>query len=314
MFYMIWYIKYFLLFLLASAVSHAALNTEISTTEILDLTNTADSNGYGNVGYKYYISTYEVTRGEYAIYLNQAGKNTMLYSSVSEIEVTGSQGSYTYTAIGKDRPITRVSLMQAMRYANWLTNIKTDAASTNINTGMYDTNAGGFTTNNSSARNQTAFDNGGVALANLNEWYKAAYHVKGTTNTYTDYATNSNSIATADALYNFGNGGETKDVDAYNKASSHGTYGQNGNANEWVDENRPDNPQGMVMGGGVSTPESELKRGFLGEFVTTNATGRNGIRLVSKETILMPEPSTYALIFGGLALVICITRRRLNRR
>ena len=52
----------------------AASAITIDTVLVGDAANTADSTGYGAVGYDYHIGTYEVTNSQYAAFLNAKAK------------------------------------------------------------------------------------------------------------------------------------------------------------------------------------------------------------------------------------------------
>ena len=162
--------------------------------------NAADpATGIGRVTESYMIGKYEVTIGEYVVFLNAVAKTDPhgLYdpainsAAVSAgISRTGANGNFTYQAIGPNgavtpsgaddtanRPITLVSWFDAARFANWMANgqpVGTQTASTTEN-GAYDlTNAV-----TPPARNEINPNTGTTPsffLPTEDQWYKAAYY------------------------------------------------------------------------------------------------------------------------------------------
>ena len=295
-----------------AATASAAINIE--TSYVGDAGNANDSTGYGGVSYGYHVGTYEVTNSQYAAFLNakaSTDNNNLYNTNMSSYGITraGSSGSYTYTVntgFG-DKPVNYVSFWDAARFTNWLT-------SGNTEVGVY--NLGGVTSpsNATITRDETAWANGGVAVASENEWYKAAYYqpvgAGGDADSYWLYPTASNSITTADA--NYGNSvGTLTDVGTYSgDASYYGTFDQGGNVWEWNDAI-------------VSTTNRGLRAGAFdsnGDFLQSSFRGNDGAALEYdvvgfrvSSLALIPEPSTYAAIFGSLALAIAIVRRKGRR-
>jgi formylglycine-generating enzyme required for sulfatase activity len=211
-------------------VTPALAAVNIAWVPVGNAGNTADSTGYGSVGYAYNIGKYEVTNAQYADFLNAMGSSNSygIYNSSMAsygIAQTGSSGSYTYNVTGglENRPVVFVSWYDAARFANWLGNgqgsgsMETGAYTLSGNTGIITVNPGAT-----------------VYIPSEDEWYKAAYYNDGTS-TYSRFPNGQNSITTADANYN-NSVGHSTDVGSYGgDPSSYGTFDQGGNVWEWND-------------------------------------------------------------------------------
>ena len=160
--------------------------------------NAADSTGYGGVPYRYRISTYEVTAGQYTEFLNAVAAtdtyglyNASMWSDTQgcKIQRSGSSGSYSYSVAADraDRPVNYVSWYDTLRFSNWLHNGQ-PAGFQNASTtedGAYDMSLGSSVVRKAGAQ---------VWLPSEDEWYKAAYHKNdGVTDNYFDYPTSSDS-------------------------------------------------------------------------------------------------------------------------
>src|SRR4030095_14984791 len=95
--------------------------------------NLADQTGFGAVSYTYLIGTYEVTNSQYAEFLDAKAASSDPFSLYNTemgdglfggITRTGGSGSYVYSPISgrADMPVNYVSLIDALRFANWLSN------------------------------------------------------------------------------------------------------------------------------------------------------------------------------------------------
>ena len=185
-------------------------STILSTYELVNIDssgNTPDNiTGFGNVNYEYYIGKYNVTIGQYCDFLNAIAKTDTysLYKSdmaldlnIAGINRSGVSGSYVYSVINNlgvssNRPITYITTIDVIRYANWLTNGQTiDASSTEI--GSY--NIVIDSSNNYSITKIEDPSKNMYYLPTENEWYKAAYYSPNYNNTGTPgyylYATQS---------------------------------------------------------------------------------------------------------------------------
>jgi Uncharacterized conserved protein len=285
---------------------------KIDTRFVGDAGNAADTGGTvgaGAVAYDYYIGTTEVTAGQYTAFLNAMAStndvnglyNTNMYSNANGcgIQRTGNAtDGYTYTATkGDNMPVNFVSVYDAMRFCNWLT-------SGNTETGVYVfTGANDITL---VTRNDAAWQAGGIAIASLDEWYKAAFYQGN--GTYSMYANGTNTPNPADANYLDTGIGTITDVD-FGAASHYGTYGQNGNVWEWIDTVTGSVTDIYLRGGDFDSAASALRASTNSLYTAADESYGFGFRVSSLSPI--PEPSTYAAIFGALALAVAAYRKRL---
>ena len=300
---------------------HAAYQMDIATTFIDGKGNAADTRtteeggtvGRGEVSYDYYIGTTEVTASQYATFLNAVAStsdayglyNTEMYDHISGCgiqQITNGDGSFSYAATkGDNMPVNFVSVYDAMRFCNWVTSGYTEV-------GVYMLNG---TTNDISliVRNDVAWQAGGVAIASLDEWYKAAFYDKSTGN-YSTYANGSDTVPVAGTEVNVDNSvGDITDVRAYEgiTASFYGVLDMNGNVWEWSDTVASESNvyrRGGTFSGGPAT----LAASFDHDLAAVHEYATLGFRVSSLNPI--PEPSTYAAIFGALALAVAAYRRR----
>lgn len=181
-------------------------NTPVTNfVRIGDLGNAPDTNNFGSINYDYQIGKYEVTVAEYIEFLNAVASiidSQGLYDSRMPINrvFNSATNRYTYTTknlvAGNDSyaisqlPITWVSYMDAIRYANWLHNGKP----TNVIQNGSSTEDGSYAIapiNSAPVRKSGAT----FVLPNRNEWYKAAYYKGGSNNSgYYKFATQSDKL------------------------------------------------------------------------------------------------------------------------
>ena len=155
-------------------------------------------------------------------------------------------------------------------------------------------------------RNDAAWQAGGIAIASLDEWYKVAFYQGN--GTYSTYANGTNTAPTADeANYNISGIGTITDVD-FGVASHYGTYGQNGNVWEWTDTVTGSATNVYRRGGFFASTVPSLGASNNNGYTAAYEYYDYGFRVSSLEPI--PEPSTYAAIFGALALAVAVYRRR----
>ena len=232
----------------------------IETVHVGDPGNAADTRyetpGYGSVGYTYDIGKYEVTAGQYTVFLNNKGGvdtyglyNTDMSHTGYGSGITRSGGgtvgnTYTYSVAADfvNRPVNYVSYWDSCRFTNWLHN---GQGSGDTETGAYTLTPTGIT-DNTVTRNA----NWKWAVTSEDEWYKAAYYKGGSTNAgYFDYPTSSDAVPGRDmadasgnnANYGTGSGPYPIDSGKYttaggefqNSASPYGTFDQGGNVWEW---------------------------------------------------------------------------------
>ncbi len=296
---------------LGASVAFATIT--IPTVPIGNPDNAADpTTGFGSVAYTYNIGQTEVTNAQYAAFLNAvaATDTNGLYDTemaFDNITRSGSQGSYTYTAISglADHPVGYVSFWDATRFANWLHNGQPtgqqDASTTED--GAYTLTPGGINAN-------TITRNSGWewAVTSEDEWYKAAYHqpasLGGDADNYWLYPTSSNTITTAQANYENAIGNNITPVGSY-AANFYGTFDMGGNVSEWNDAIVLGSSRG-IRGGSFGDLSNSLRADFRNFDAPKSGVGLNiGFRVVQ-----VPGPGSVAvLVIGGLAAA---RRRRSN--
>jgi formylglycine-generating enzyme required for sulfatase activity len=253
--------------------------------------NTADTTGYGAVGYNYQISATEVTIAEFSAFTNATG--------VGGNENYWNDGTRT---VGTAAPSSKVSLYEAMKYCNYIT-------SGNINNGLYEDKGGGVW---GAKMDRAAVMAGSVkyfAVPTEDEWYKAAYYKPVNDGSYSLYANgtaNSPTHGTTDGwnYYNSGyvNGAPNYTWTAgYGGTEQNGTYDMMGNVGEWMEAS-----SGVIRGGGYN-PDSEniLSSSYRGSISPANESYRVGFRVVA-----IPEPASAMLVFFGAGIGMAIHRAR----
>ena len=288
----------------------ASYKMDIDTVRVGNAGNAADMGGTvgrGSVGYEYNIGTTGVTAGQYTAFLNAVASTSDTFGLYNTnmatdargcgIQATTVGGVTTYTATkGDNMPVNFVSVYDAMRFCNWVTTGNTE-------TGVYILN-GAVNDISLVVRNDAAWQAGGIAITSLDEWYKAAFY-NGSTGQYSTYANGLNTITTSEA--NFDNSvGTITDVFAYGTTSSYGILDMNGNVYEWTDTVTGSY---VYMRGGYSASAAiHLVASYSNVSAAASENHFNGFRVSSLNPI--PEPSTYAAIFGGLALAVAAYRKR----
>jgi sulfatase modifying factor 1 len=285
----------------AALITSASASVTIDWVTVGNAGNSADTTGYGAVGYSYQIGKYEVTNAQYGAFLNAtaATDTYALYNaSMSSYGITqsGSSGSYTYSVTGAlaNRPVVYVSWFDAARFANWMMNGQ----------GSGSTETGAYTLNGATSGIITANAGAQVYIPTEDEWYKAAYY-NGSTSTYSLYPNGQNSITTADANYNY-SVGFSKNVGTYGgDASSYGTFDQGGNVWEWNDA-ESGSSRGL-RGGSLSSTDSVLASSGRTSGDPSNSGSALGFRLAS-DVNFVPEPSS--LVLTILASGVMLIRRK----
>lgn len=317
--------------------SYADLSIHMSP--VGNIGNAADPfTGYGSVGYHYSIGTYEVTRGQYVTFLNNVAAsdpyhlwNAFMGTVEGGITRSGSEGSYTYSTMAgnENKALSSVTFWSAARFTNWLTTGDTE-------TGAYNLGGIAIPDNASISRDTNAWINGAFAIADENEWYKAAYYdptLNAGAGGYWLYPTQSNDIPSNEVVDpdpgNNANYFESIllkpsnpvfEVGTYeNSDSYYGTFDQGGNEREWVEDpyfwydiqnDAWVNVGRVGRGGGHNDSYQQM------ESTTRSAHGTYNLALGTfriTQLTSVPEPSTYALIFGALALGITCIRRHLRK-
>ena len=232
--------------------------------------------GYGDVPYPYRIGTHEVTNSEYAAFLNAVAAsdpNGLFNTGMSAgfnggINRSGSAGSYTYAPkIGfENKPVNYVTFYDAARFCNWLHNAQPvgpqgpdtteDGAYTLLGTNvMAPGNGDGIGRNN----------NWLWAIPSEDEWHKAAYNGPG--NTWTTFATQSNSVPGAKAPPGGVNSANYNNAvpllttaGAYTQTLSYwGVRQMNGNVSEWNQGNYfTGSLYRRIRGGGFDQEDNSL--------------------------------------------------------
>jgi formylglycine-generating enzyme len=311
------------------AATASADSVWLDKARIVDEGNAADTTGYGEVDYTYNIGKYEVTAGQYTVFLNAVAANDTysLYntnmantSTGSGISRSGSAGSYTYLVNSSfiNRPVNYVSFWSAARFANWLENGQQGAGTTEY--GTY--SLGGVTnpTNSSVTRNAGhAF-----AVTNENEWYKAAYYdpnKNGTGNGgYWLYPTQSNNAPGQDLADTLGNNANystapfTYPIDGTNVTtlarefensdSAYGTFDQAGNVAEW-NESITGSNRG-IRGGGY-----DQNYPYLVNYNRYNSPANVGLSDIGFRITELPEPASLTIL--AIGAVGMLARRNMRR-
>ncbi len=148
----------------------------MDTVAVGNAGNTADTTGYGAVGYSYLIGKYEVTNSQYAEFLNNVATVSdpfSLYNSGMDTDVvggitqSGTPGAFSYSTKPNmgNKPVTFISWFDAARFVNWMSNGQ----------GGADTETGAYTITGGTA---SAAHSPGAQywLPTIDEWYKAAYY------------------------------------------------------------------------------------------------------------------------------------------
>lgn len=314
--------------LCAVSVSSAKDWLGANNTQFVEVGNAGNSayseTGFGSVGYKYSIGKYEVSNAQYAKFMSAVGSNTVnikgtdvklfggfdassSYSKFSLIEQSADGKSFSATSGKENYAANFISAFGAAMYCNWLTNGASETATMDdLLTGAYDFNKFGASID--VFREENINGNGTYRLPTADEWVKAAYY-NPDTDSYTLYAVG-DTISADMANYNNRNGG-TASVKQYEMYPSYyGTLNQTGNAIEYVLIINESDRIGTLGGGFYSTAYGVKSTANVVYLVPDNLTGRaNGFRLAYSAPSI-PEPSTYAMMLGALALGFAAYRRR----
>ena len=283
---------------IAALITSASASVTMDWVTVGNAGNTADISGYGAVGYEYKIGKYEVTNAQYGAFLNAKGQsnaNNIYNSNMSIYGITqsGSSGNYTYSVTGAlaNRPVGYVSWFDAARFANWLANGQ----------GNGDTETGAYTLTGTMSGVILANASASVYIPSIDQWYKAAYYDQAKnsgTGGYWLYATQSNSISTADA--NFLSSGSSNVGSFQNSESPYGTFDQSGNVHEWndlvLDVDRR-GVQGGAYGNLLDIDLASTSRGALNPSIEYEWLG---FRVAA-----VPEPTSIVLsmVAGGMMLI-----------
>lgn len=210
----------------AESITHGSTTVSMDFVEVGHAGNAVDSSGYGAVDHNYRIGMKEVSIEQ--------------FNAVRAADSRVGDGDENYwndgtRTVGGGAPAARASLIEAMRFANWLT-------SGDAYAGTYQFNESGSLTN---VNRDAALELYGTVylIPSEDEWYKAAYF-KADGSGYSLYANGSDSVPT------WGGGGWNyrRDDYAYVNADpnytwesgvgaieQNGTYDMMGNVEEWTD-------------------------------------------------------------------------------
>ena len=305
-------------------------NIQIDTVTVGNPGNAADTygDGCGAVDYTYNIGTYEVTAGQYTVFLNSVAAtdtyglyNPYMWYEPSDdygckIQRTGSPGSYTYS-VGSDwadRPVNYVSWGDAARFSNWLHNGQPTGAQ-----GLGTTEDGAYFLNGAVTDTElmavTRGPDATWTIASEDEWYKAAYHQNnGPTADYFDYPTSTDSVPSNELLIPDPGNNVTYKVNGYtigdpyyrtevgareNSDSPYGTFDQGGNVWEWSEGIRHGAEMRGLRGGCFGSDDYNLHAACRSYYFPTYEGDSIGFRVSE-----VPEPGTLALLtLAGLALL-----------
>jgi formylglycine-generating enzyme required for sulfatase activity len=277
-------------------------------TTIGNTNNSADTTGYGSVGYAYRIGTYEISQNQ-----------------IAAATASGLQ-NVTAGAFSGDQPAGNMTWFESAAFVNWLNTSKGFAPAYNLtwsastwSMALWTATDNGYDANNLYRNSQAKY-----FLPSENEFYKAAFG-KSDGSGYYLYPTASNTAPTAvesgttsgTAVYNNPNWIPPGPASIYQAGgrSSYGTMGQGGNIQEWQESssdgiNDSLGDERMVRGGYWHKNGQALDSSTRSSFgpSTGNDHPNLGFRVASVDVV--PEPSTYALIgLGALALVIAYRRK-----
>lgn len=331
-------------------VNVCAALLHIDTVYVGNAGNPADPlTGNGSVNYGYYIGTTEVTNAQYVHFLNAvdpdgSNPNQVYNASMSssnpiakggiEFDAGAAAGmKYSSKQHFGNKPVNYVSFYDAARFANWL-------STSDPERGFYSLSGV-----NAISHQGTHGVDPHIAIANVDEWYKAAYHKNdGASGNYYFYPTASDSLPisatstpTGDianpgpnvANYNFtanwngtdlgGEGDELGNVTTVGSAgplsaSPYGTYDQGGNVLEWNDDRGGTANRHVMRGGSMWLDGSFLASSSRSSYLSHLGGSSLGFRLVSLEPItVVPLPAAGWMLLSGLAGlggVLCRNRRR----
>ena len=217
------------------------------------------------------------------------------------------------------RPVNYVCFWDACRFANWLQNGRPGGAQ-----GSETTETGTYTLTGDAIANNTVVRNAGSlwAIANEDEWYKAAYHDKnaGIAATYFVYPTSTDASPGSDMTDASGNNANIYTGGAYpldsgkyttlagefqNSESPYGTYDQGGNVWEW-NESIVDGSSRALRGGSYFSTGTNFTRAAIRAVFPTDVREGCGFRIAS-----VPEPGSLAMLAGiaVTALLYCLRKR-----
>ena len=259
----------------------------IETVPVGDARNAPDTTGYGAVDHSYNIGKYEVTIGQYVVFLHHHHIHVSYtppsygFWDANHITQSGSgtiEDPYVYSVPSEyaNNPVSYVSFWNACRFVNWLGNGQGDS---DTETGAYTLNGYDGSAGADIGRNPGAR----WAIPTIDEWYKAARYRGGADAGYFDQPT----------------------------ASAYGTEGQFENGWEWSESvGFVNSTAGRILGGGLVEHENEKEYAECQINDPSHGSGSGGGDFLTFEgdlcfrVIEVPEPATLSLLaLGGLAML-----------
>lgn len=240
----------------------------IDFVSIGDPANPCASNGKGRVAYKFEISKYEITNAEYCSFLNCVASQEDTYKLFSPLMQEHFFGGIIRVEHSKERvytyicktgyeklPVVGLTWMSAIRYINWLhynaANIANGIALDHYikQTEGDDTHGAYDTRSVPSKRNSNAL----YWLPKEDEWVKAAFYDGNKWNEGL-VAKGSNCYTVKGWAYPYPH---IKEVGKFVIPSHYGTYDQQGNAAEWIEDSQNgDHNWKLALGGSLIRPAS----------------------------------------------------------
>ena len=251
----------------------------------------ANPTGGGAVDYVYQIGKYEITNGQWDMFVSAAGAPTG--NRVNGNDPYDNSSSWTGTNV----PTNSVSWYEAAQFSNYLT-------SGDKSLGAYQ-----FSGNNTNPGNflgidrDSAVSDYGIAyvIPTEDEWYKAAYY---TGSGYSSYANGQETIPAADNSWNYFLGAYNSPWDVgTGTMEQNGTFDMMGNVWEWNEALIPSGPLPLfrrgVRGGAYHYYNTDwLISSSRGAFIPEYDGIWTGFRVAS-----VPEPCSLVLLgLGGLVL------------
>lgn len=279
----------------------------IDFVEIDDVSNPADTTGFGSVSYLYKMAMYEVSQSA----IDKATANGM--TNVAAGAWTGNQ------------PAALMTWYESAAFVNWLNTSTGRQAAYNLtfsggvwSMSLWNVNDAWTLGGTNLFRNKNAY----YFLPSENEWYKAAYY-SGTGSTYFDYPTGSDTApavvasGTAAGTAVYASLGAPAAVDSAGGLSPYGTRGQGGNVWEWSETavdgvNNVPSENRIVFGTAYNTGAVGMLSTYRGNDPVGQSVAVIGLRVAA-----VPEPSTWAIALAGLAcggFSVCRRRKQRGRR
>jgi formylglycine-generating enzyme required for sulfatase activity len=270
-------------------VAQAGLDGLVGFVTIGNAGNAADgTTGYGAVGYTYQISKTEVTIAEFQLATG-----------------VGNNNENDWSGVGPNAPAVNVSLYEAKKYANYLTQNANGGSSAYNLYSADGTGAGSYTRADAISDGILVY-----ALPTEDEWYKAAYYKPVNDGSYSLYANGTDTVPThgTTAGWNYYNGGYVNGspnytwTAGYGGVEQNGTYDMMGNVWEWMEDSG-----GVLRGGsygsdGGSDLRSSDRNASAGPaYEATDI----GFRVVA-----IPEPASAMLVFFGAGIGLAVHRAR----